>query len=146
MTALLILIVALFPVGILLRKVFPHLCALCFAAFGAWLAGLLSPLMKGFVNPSLFDSTSLGILMGGSVVGSMYYLFSKLSEEKQLFKLPYLITAFALVSAVLTREIVIEMTIGVGIVWLAFFALYAGRNTPHFKESVRRIIECCKNW
>lgn len=145
MTALLILIVAFFPVGILLRKMFPHLCALCFAAFGTWLIGLVYVALNGAEALGI-NSVSLGILMGGSAVGSMYYLFSKLSEEKQLFKLPYLITAFALVYAVLMREVVVEIAIGVGIVWLAFFALHGSRNVVAFKKGIQQIIECCKNW
>jgi len=146
MTALLILVVVLFPVGILLRKAFPNLCALCFAISAAWLIGLLSPIMKSFVNPSLFNSNSLGILMGGSAIGGMYYLFPKLSEEKQLFKLPYVITAFALVYGLTTQEFSGGMVAGVGMLWVLFFLLYAGRNNAYFKGSIKRIIECCKNW
>ena len=146
MTALLALIVVFFPIGILLRKAFPNLCALCFAVSAAWLIGLLSPIMDGFVTPSLFNSTSLGILMGGSAVGGMYYIFSKLAEEKQLFKLPYVITAFALISTVLTGEVIGEVVAGIVALWLVFFLLYAGRNNARFKGSIKRVIECCKNW
>lgn len=146
MTTLIILIIVLFPVGILLRKMFPNLCALCFAVFAAWLTGLLSPAVKNFMDPSLFDNTALGILMGGSAVGSMYFLFSKLSEEKQLLKLPFLVTLFALVYVALTFSFSWFLAAVIAALWLAFFALYAGRNAPRLKEAARRVIECCKNW
>jgi|GEM_PF-2522591 len=145
MSILLALIVLLFPIGILLRKRAPNLCAICFATSGAWIIGFIYMLISG---STISDTNilSLGILMGGSVVGSMYYLSSKLSEENQLFKLPYLITLFALVYMVLTREFVGSMVVGVGGLWLLFFLLFSVRDSGRLKGSIAHIIKCCKNW
>jgi len=145
MNALLILVVALFPIGILLRKTFPRLCALCFATALSWGIGLVYITTNG-AGVTSADLLALGILMGGSAVGGMYYLFSNVSEEKQLFKLPYLVTAFVLVYAVLLRKPSVEMAAGIGMVWLLFLALYGSRNVAYLKKSIRQIIECCKNW
>lgn len=87
MIILLSILVILFPVGILLKGVFPHLCAICFATSAAWILGLLYMLI-GLDFVGEIDLIPLGIFMGGSVVGSMYYLSSKLQKENQLFKLP----------------------------------------------------------
>lgn len=145
MILLLAILVVLFPVGILLRNIFPNLCALCFATATTWVVGLVYVAING-ASVTGADMLALGILMGGSAVGSMYFLFSKLSEEKQLFKLPYLVTALALVYTVLAQEIAVEMAAGIGILWLVFFALYGSRNVTAFKKSIQQIIECCKNW
>ena len=145
MTLLIALIVVLFPIGILIRKVLPNLCAICFATSTAWIIGLLYLLIYG-ENVSEVDIISLAILIGGSVVGSMYYFFSKLSREKQLFKLPFLVTLFTLVYIILTREFEMLLVIEVGVLWSIFFLLYLVRNNSKLKESVDRIIKCCKNW
>ena len=84
--------------------------------------------------------------MGGSAVGSMYYLFGKLPKEKQLFKLPYLATLFALVYAALEKELAGLMVLMIGVLWLVFLLLHWVKDNKHFRESIIRIIECCKNW
>jgi len=121
------------------------MCAICFATSGAWIVGLIYVLInKNSVKE--IDTISLGILMGGSVVGSMYYLFSKLSEDKQLFKLPYLISLFALTHLVITQKFTGLTIVGVGVLWAIFLLLYSIRNNNYFKRGISHIIRCCKNW
>jgi len=144
MTTLLILIIVLFPVGIFLRKIFPQLCALCFSVTFSWILGLLYLILFERTNNRV-DDLSLSILMGGSAVGSMYYVFGRLKEEKQIFKLPYLITLFYFSFLILSQEVDTFVFTGVIILWLVFIFLYSLRNSL-WKGKIQKIIECCKNW
>lgn len=145
MIILLSILVILFPVGILLKKIFPRLCAICFATSVAWILGLLYMLI-GLDFVGEIDLIPLGIFMGGSVVGSMYYLSSKLQKEKQLFKLPYIVTLFTFVNIIITRDYGSLIIIGNLILWLMFLTMYWMRNNKSLKQTIARVIECCKNW
>lgn len=117
-----LVITALFVLGLGLRKFFPELCAVCFAVSAAWLAGLI----VGY-NPLI-----LATLMGGSAVGLMYYL------KLERFKLPFLLTAFASIHFVLLREFDWRVMAALAHVWLAFGLLRG--------EWLKKVVECCKNW
>lgn len=143
MSTLIILILILFPVGILLKKIFPNLCALCFAISGAWIVGLVALSVGGLGTP---DALSVGILMGGSAVGSMYYLSSRLPRKYQLFKLPYIVTALACIYVVLTQQSIAVLATVTGVMWAVFIFLYVLRNNTRFKKGINSIIACCKNW
>jgi hypothetical protein len=142
MSTLIILMLVLFPVGILLKKISPNLCALCFATSGAWIVGLVGI----YMGVDTIDILAVSILMGGSVVGSMYYFSSRVPQHYQLFKLPYIAMTFAFVYMILEREFVVLMIEGIGMLWLVFFALYWVRNNRNLKGIIRHVIECCKNW
>jgi len=144
MMYLLTTIVVLFLVGILLQKVFPKLCALCFATSVAWVLGLGYLIIYGS-DANTIDTLSVAILMGGSAAGSMYYISSRVKESWQIFKLPYLVTLFSFIYIVLTLQSYIELILGVVLLWLLFFIVYLFRNT-RMQTWAQKIIECCKNW
>jgi len=145
MIFLITLIIILFPIGILLRKKFPNLCALCFATSGAWALGLAYFLISSS-NAVIVDDLSLGILIGASIVGSMYYLSSKAPEKYDLFKLPYFLSLFVFAYFILTRQINITLLIGTGVLWVIFIFLHLSKNNKYLRGGIKNIIECCKNW
>lgn len=145
MMYLLLSVTVLFVVGILLRKFFPEMCAICFAVFTTWLVGLVGYLVFDTSSIGSIDSTTLGVLMGGSAVGGMYYLFKDKVESWQIFKLPYLITAFGLVYMVLSKNIEANIVILIISLWIVFFLIYFSRNKQGAKW-FKEIVECCKNW
>jgi len=78
-------ITVLFALLIGLRSLFNlKICALCGAVSATWIVLLVMFYTGIFNNPII-----LGILMGGSVVGTMYLLEQKLPERFQIFKLPF---------------------------------------------------------
>lgn len=144
MMYLLIALVILFPVGIFLKKAFPKLCAICFATSGAWMLGLGYLIIYGS-NIKTVDLLSVAILMGGSVVGSMYYLGSRVKKSWNIFRLPYLVTLLALTYMVLARQSYLELTLGVVVLWVLFLTIYLLRHTK-LRTWSKKIIECCKDW
>lgn len=146
MTILFFTSIFLFFTALYLRRFFPHLCAICFALSSAWIIVFLYILIKERVGFNEADMVAIGIFMGGSAVGSMYYLFSNLKEEKQLLKLPYILTLFTLIHMLLIREYFWLMIISNLVLWLIFYSLYFIKNKGYFQKIIREIIECCKNW
>ncbi len=144
MTYLLLGIIILFSIGILLRRIFPKMCAICFAVTTTWLVGLIY-LMFSSTNIMAINTIMLGILMGGSAVGSMYFVFSNKAENWQIFKLPYIVTLFSLVYVVLSKSIQLNIIILVVSLWVVFLLIYFSRNKQSSKW-FKEIVECCKNW
>ena len=135
MSEAIIFIVVLFFVGLVLKKKFSGICAVCFAVFLTWLYGLVVG----------WDTTVLAVLMGGSAVGFMYYLGTKFPSWFGLFKLPYLITAFSLIYVILERDFnqtLVLVLVGVWIIFVTIYFLRNGRGAKWF----RQVVECCKNW
>lgn len=143
MIILITTITILFLLGILIRKKISNLCALCFAVAGTWILGLGYYFMGN--NEMLVNKLSLGILMGGSAVGSMYYLSSKLPEKYSLFKLPYFLS-FILFIYFIFEQMGLFALVGLGILWVLFLTLFIFRNDGRFKNIINQIIKCCKNW
>jgi hypothetical protein len=136
-----ILIMALgFVVGLAVRKVFPHLCAICFSVSSTWLI-LLTLLFKG--EP--IDPVIIAMLIGGSVVGVMYYLGGKVKDAYQVFKFPFLVTAFIFTYAVVAEKLEPKAVLLAGFLWTAFGTVFALRDEG-FKKIALKLIECCKNW
>jgi hypothetical protein len=144
MTYLLTTLTILFFVSILLRKMFSKLCAICLATSATWILGL-GYLIFSDSNVETVDAVGIAILMGGSAVGSMYYFSSRTSTALHIFKLPYMVTIFALIYTVLTWQIRTSLVVGVIVLWMVFFVFHLFRNT-HLKSWSKKIIECCKNW
>lgn len=135
-------ITVLFTLLIGLRSLFNlKICALCGAVFSTWIVLLVMFYVGIFNNPVL-----LGILMGGSVVGTMYLLERKFPERFQIFKLPFFLTLVSLTYSVLVRSFAFEaVTISV-LLWVLIGVIHASRNTATLKALRKKIIECCKNW
>ena len=130
-----IAITVLFFFSLLLKRKFQDLCAICSAVMLVWVIGLFF----GF-NPLI-----LGILMGGSAIGFMYYLGSKWPEKFNVFKLPYLLTAFTLIYFVLVKEFDAASMLALAGVWLLFGALFIFRNGGA-AGWFEKVVGCCKNW
>jgi hypothetical protein len=119
-----------------------QICALCAAVSTTWIL-LLALLYMG----KEIDQTLIGILMGGSAVGLMYYLENKLPDKYHLFKFPFLITLILLIYLLLSQDtsnsrFYIDLTS----LWAVFIALYFLRHRKAFNGAVKKLIECCKNW
>ena len=140
---LLVMIVALFVLAMLLRAVFPALCAICFAVFGTWLVGIL--LHVSGQTMIYIDGYMLALLMGGSAVGFMYYLASTLPERYQLFKLPYLLTAFTVLYFVLQAQADLRVLVLLGVVWAGFGLVFLTRHR-YGKRLFHSLIACCRDW
>lgn len=138
------LLTSFFIGSILFRKITGiKLCAICSAVSGTWLILLFLYFIKGNADP-----LAIGILMGGSAVGIMYYLSSKLPENYQLLKFPFLLSIFWIVFKII-RDIegdILREIFFVGIVWIVFGIILILYSNNRFKEVGKRLIECCKNW
>jgi hypothetical protein len=142
-TTALIILAVLFILFLVLRSVLKvKICALCASVSTTWVLLLAFLYMGKEVDPAL-----IGILMGGSAVGLMYYLENKLPEKYHLFKFPFLITLILLIYLLLARDTESSrFHIDLTSLWAVFIALYFLRHKKSFKGTVKKLIECCKNW
>ncbi|MDP2651490.1 MAG: hypothetical protein Q8O98_02790 [bacterium] len=120
-------ITTLFVIGLVLKKVFPKLCAICFAVSVTWIIGFF------FLEPLV-----LAILLGGSAVGLMYYW------KLEFFRLPYLLTTFTFIYFIL-EEIDWQALTAVVAVWLIFGVISLLRDGAT-KSWFKKVVECCRNW
>lgn len=135
-------ITALFVLFVGARAVFSlNVCALCAAVSLTWII-----LLGLSYTDYPVDPVAVGILMGGSVVGTMYTLERKVPERIQMFKLPFLATGIVAAYFLIVQHITIEATGIVALLWVGAGAIYVGRNTPSVKTIGQNIIECCKDW
>lgn len=143
LTTILISLTILFILFVALRSIFKmHICALCAAVSTTWIL-LLALLYTG----REIDPILIGILMGGSAVGLMYYLENKIPERYHIFKFPFLITLVLPIYLLLAQDTGnSRLYIGLASLWTVFIALYFLRHRKNFKSTVKRLIECCKNW
>lgn len=130
-----LIIAGLFLFALALRRQFTELCAICFAVLLAWIIGLAIG----------FDPLILGMLMGGSAVGLLYYLGKRLPERFHVFKLPYLLTALTLIFLVLKKEVEPVSFLTLAGIWILFAFLYFSRDGGA-REWFRKMVECCRNW
>lgn len=143
LTTTIIVLTTLFILFIALRSIFKmHICALCAAVSTTWIL-LLALLYTG----KEIDPILIGILMGGSAVGLMYYLEDKLPERYHIFKFPFLITLILLIYLLLAQDaggsrFYIDLTS----LWAVFIVLYFLRHRQIFEGAIKQLIECCKNW
>lgn len=143
-TVALILILVLFIVALVVRRLTGlSICALCTGVSGTWLILLCLYLLTGYGQPLV-----IGVLMGGSAVGAIYYGAARLPERFEIFKLPVLLTFFVAVVLVLAPGSIAYGYAGatLGVVWLAFGGLYAIRRYPAVKSMAHHVIDCCRNW
>ncbi|PIQ92191.1 MAG: hypothetical protein COV70_01205 [Parcubacteria group bacterium CG11_big_fil_rev_8_21_14_0_20_39_22] len=136
-------IAVVFAILVALRSSFSlKLCALCGAVSTVWIA-LLTFL---YLEKLTIDPVLIGILMGGSVVGLMYLLEQKLPEKYQILKLPFFLTLVSLSYFALEKEVILEATLILFVLWILFAIVYVVRDKDGIKTFGRKIIECCRNW
>ena len=146
MTNLVLILIAppgLFILFIALRSIFKmQICALCAAVSTTWILLLALLYMGKGIDPLV-----IGILMGGSAVGLMYYLENKLPEKYHLLKFPFLITLILLIYLLLAQDTDKSIFYTyLAAMWVVFIALYFLRHRKGFRDTVKKLIECCKNW
>lgn len=144
MTLTLPLLVGFFVVSVLFLKIIKvKLCAICSAVSLTWLVLLSIHWTRGGIDPLI-----LGILMGGSAVGTMYYLSAKVPEKYQLLKFPFLISLFWVVFRIIegVAGSIFQEVIILGGIWVMFGVIFLLYQNNRLKEIGKRLIECCKNW
>lgn len=135
-------IVILFTILIFLRSVFSvKVCALCGAVSLVWIT-----LLVLFLSGYSVDPIILSLLIGGSVVGSMYALEQKFSERYQIFKLPYFLTCIYGAYVLITKNIQIEVVYALVTIWIFGIVVYLGPQKKNLKGIGEKLIKCCKNW
>lgn len=138
------LLIGFFFLGLLVRNsVYKNLCALCLSVSLTWLV-----LLSGYWLNSSGDPVLLGLLLGGSTVGGIYYLSAKTDKKYQIFKFPLLISFFWVayqlivgLSAVLLQEVLFLLGL-----WVFFIIVFIFYTNQKWQNLGKRIIECCKNW
>jgi FtsH-binding integral membrane protein len=143
MIPILLILIGLFAIALVVRQITSFkTCALCFAVSVSWLIGLADYFSKRIIFD---DPIILAILMGGSVVGLMYYLSSISPNKFSFFKFPYFITALFLINFVFSREATAPTVLLIVGIWLAFFLIFIFRD-KNTKNWFQKILECCRNW
>jgi len=142
LTLVLISVPIFFSIILLLRSFFSfQICALCSATAVTWLALLVMHYYEYTSDPIL-----IGMLLGGSVVGSMYLLEEKVPEQYHVFRLPFLLSFISFGYWLLDGIVPWLSILILLIIWLIASVLFIWRNTILLKPFVQEIINCCKNW
>ncbi|PJA33457.1 MAG: hypothetical protein CO184_01950, partial [Candidatus Zambryskibacteria bacterium CG_4_9_14_3_um_filter_40_16] len=129
MTLASFLLIVFFVLTLLIRKISgKDICALCVSVSLTWVSMFI--LMLGGIGQ---DKIVLGILMGGSAVGFVYYFSSRSSETFKLLKFPLLVSLFWLVYLALSvpKQISPINIVFLGGLWFLFgfiFFLYKNNN------------------
>lgn len=144
MTLALLLIVAFFALGLLAQGIIrTRICALCVAVSFTWASLLLAYWSGAAIDPAI-----LGILMGGSTVGALYYLSARLQPTYAILKLPFFVTAAFAAYAMLRGAAALQWA-SVALIaglWVVFGAVALSREHPGFRKATQKLIECCRNW
>lgn len=143
MSLMLLLLIAFFIASIALQRISgKSFCAMCVSVSLTWLI-----LLVMYLNYYQIDPLILGILMGGSAVGLMYYLFRE-NNPFQIFKFPFLVSLFWLIYLLVgnSRNELDKNFLIIGFLWFIFIIIYLFNEKRGWKEWARRIIECCRNW
>ncbi|MDP3880770.1 MAG: hypothetical protein Q8Q32_01125 [bacterium] len=142
LASVLIIIAVLFLLFLLLRAVFSlKVCAICAAVSGSWIV-LLLLFYFGFG----VDAVLIAILLGGSIVGLMYLLEGTLAKQYGIFRLPYFLSALVIAYMLLGGAIEIAAVFALATIWLLAIIVFWGRKKKGFKDLVKKIIECCREW
>ena len=140
MTLTILILLLGFLLGLVIQKVFPNLCAICFSVSFTWLILLCLFIFGMYVDPII-----ISVLMGGSAVGVMYYLGAKIKNGYEIFKFPFLASAFALIYEIISQKVEIKALLILTLLWSGFGAVFLFRKKS-FSKVALKLIECCKNW
>jgi len=118
-------------------------CVLCASVFVTWL-GLLAAYFAGWWG----NVVLLAIFMGGSAVGIMYVLEKKLPQEFDIFRLPFYLSAVAIVLFVLTGGVLeLKIVALLAALWITLTVFYVLKNkSTVVKKIAERLIACCRDW
>ncbi len=136
----------LFFLLLALKQVLPkksrkNFCVICGSVSITWAVLLVLYWLNYFD-----DKIILAILLGQSITGIFYFLKSKLSKEKNIFALPFILTltmiAYVLISSLKNFNTIIFLVI----LWLIFSLFYIYKRSKKFNFFIKKLIECCRNW
>ena len=140
------LLCSFFVLALIVRSVIKlNICALCVAVSGTWIVLLVRYTLTGTSDP-----VAIGILLGGSAVGGMYYISARLPERFHILKFPFLITAFWIIYRILqipsggniNKEIITLLTL-----WLVFGIVFAAhKKKSRLRGIAKTLIACCREW
>ena len=143
MSLVILLLIGYFVLALIVQSIMSKsFCAMCVSVTFSWLTLLVLDFKHIYTDPLI-----IGILMGGSAVGLVYYLFRHKSNL-EIFKFPLLSSLFWLVYILLQKSSVLwvrDVTI-LGGLWVFFLFIYMFYQNGKIKDWGKRIIECCKNW
>ncbi|MEX1027981.1 MAG: hypothetical protein WD049_08250 [Candidatus Paceibacterota bacterium] len=146
MLEILFAITALFCAGLVLKKQYPGLCALCLAILCTWVGGLVA--LVFFPGRFEIDPVLVGILMGGSVIGVMYFLSRRVPRTLKVFTLPFVLTgvwgSYHLVTVAQYLRAV-ELVF-LAVIWVVFGIVALGRNHRGTQSMFKQIVACCRDW
>ncbi len=141
-TLVLLGIIVLFTLVLILRSITSlPLCALCTAVSITW--GILIVLLY---TGRTVDPTLIGILMGGSIVGLIYFLREKVHTSYTIFTLPLFLTLISLTYALLEKTVTTNVVIILSLLWILMIGIHVFRNNTYINALGRKIVACCKNW
>lgn len=144
MTLALLLLTSFFLAALLVRHgTSVRVCAICAAACCTWLVLLVLYWTRGGIDP-----LAIGIVMGGSAAGAMYYLAAKLPESARILQFPFLVSLFWLIAKALAgpRAHVVRESLIVTLTWIAFGAIFLLYRNNRLRALGTRLLACCKNW
>ena len=142
LSLVLISLLLIFGIVLLLRSFLSlQVCALCVAVSATWIV-----LLVLFYTGTSIDPVLVSILMGGSIVGSLYLLEEKLPEKYHIFRLPFFLTLVSLGYFVVTAATALTPILIVLAIWFLSAVLFFWRHQPGVNKVVKKIINCCKNW
>jgi len=143
MSLVILLLIGYFALALIVQKIASKtFCAMCVSVTLSWATLVILYFKNLYTDPLI-----IGILMGGSVVGLVYYLFRE-KKKFEMFKFPFLISLFWLIYIIIgypSNSLAKDVLILVGI-WVIFVVVYIFYSNGKIRNLGRRIIECCKNW
>ncbi len=123
-----------FILNLILKKNF---CLVCASIFLTWLFFLILHYLGYFQNKII-----LALLIGGTISG----IFNLLKTKLNVFKLPFILTLFAFGYFLLVQKINFYILSFLIFLWLIFSLIFIISKNQNLKESLNKILECCKNW
>lgn len=118
------------------EKLKTNFCALCGAVSLTWFTFLILYFVGLFS-----DKIILALLMGGSVVGFLYFVGKKVIDSWKLFRLPFFLTLLITTYSVIELSFDIRTFIVIILLWLVFSVFFLYRNTG----IMQKIIACCRD-
>lgn len=119
------------------EKIKTDFCVLCGAVSATWFVFLIAYFVGLFEN-----KTILALLIGGSVVGFLYFIGAKVSVPLKIFRLPFFLTMLTVAYSVIELSFDLRTFVVIILLWIVFFVFFMYKNT----KIIEKIISCCRDW
>lgn len=130
--------VLIFVKEFLPEKVKNDFCALCGAVSLTWFVFLIL-----YFAGLFHDKIILALLIGGSVVGFLYFVGKKVSDSLKLFRLPLFLTLVIVAYSIIQLPADWKnILLFIGGLWTIFTVMFLYKNN----KIVQKIIACCRDW